>query len=332
MPLQLRYFYGGEADQFNFYRIPKALFTDSRFGKLSMEAKVLYGLLLDRMCLSSENGWLDGQGRVYIFFTLEDATTMLGFGKDKLVRMFKELDVIGLIERKRQGLGRPTIIYVKNFVLPPEPTGSPDSDSGGIPPTADADKTSEKPTSGSSDIQTSQKPKSGLRQNRSQDFVKTDTNDTERNDTECSDTDLSIYPQPLSLAGKTLTLYGSDQMGWMDGLKEQLKFNIEYERLLWERPCDAEVIDGYVELMADACSGTKATVRICRDDIPVAMVRKRFFMLNYEHIRYVLSCLNSTSTRVANVRAYTLAALYNAPLTMEQFYTMQAGYDLACGK
>ena len=146
MPLQLRYFYGGEADQFNFYRIPKALFTDARFGKLSMEAKVLYGLLLDRMCLSAENGWLDGQGRVYIFFTLEDAMAMLGYGKDKLVRMFKELDVIGLIERKRQGLGRPTIIYVKNFVLPPEPAKPPITNRE--PPNSDPDKTSEKPKSG----------------------------------------------------------------------------------------------------------------------------------------------------------------------------------------
>ena len=156
MPLQLRYFYGGEADQFNFYRIPKALFTDRRFGKLSMEAKVLYGLLLDRMCLSTENGWFDGQGRVYIFFTLEDAMAMLGYGKDKLVRVFKELDVIGLIERKKQGLGRPTIIYVKNFVLPPEPAEPPAPDLE--PQNPNPDKTSGKPKSGLPDAQTSEKP------------------------------------------------------------------------------------------------------------------------------------------------------------------------------
>ncbi|MBO4914143.1 MAG: replication initiator protein A [Oscillospiraceae bacterium] len=330
MPLQLRYFYGGEADQFNFYRIPKALFTDRRFGKLSMEAKVLYGLLLDRMCLSTENGWFDGQGRVYIFFTLEDAMAMLGYGKDKLVRVFKELDVIGLIERKKQGLGRPTIIYVKNFVLPPEPAEPPPSDREQQNP--EPDKTSGKPKSGLPDSQTSEKPKSGLRQDRSPDFAKTDTNDTERNDTECSDTDLSIYPQPLSLPDRSQGQPCPDRMDWMDGFKEQVKFNIEYDRLLRERPCDAEIIDGYVELITDACCGSKATVRICRDEIPVAMVRKRFLMLTYEHIKYVLSCLNNTTTRVANVRAYTLATLYNAPLTMEQFYTMQAGYDMACGK
>lgn len=60
------YFYGAEAEQFSFYRIPKVLFTEERFRSVSAEAKVLYGLLLDRMSLSCKNGWLDKEGRVYI--------------------------------------------------------------------------------------------------------------------------------------------------------------------------------------------------------------------------------------------------------------------------
>ena len=112
-----------------------------------MEAKVLYGLMLDRMGLSVRNGWLDDEGRVYIYFTLDDALAMLGCGKDKAVRLFKELDVsggIGLIERRKQGQGRPARIYVKNFTLPPEPEeGMPVQAPGG--PQA---QTSEKPKSG----------------------------------------------------------------------------------------------------------------------------------------------------------------------------------------
>ena len=84
-PLVLDYFYGNEAEQFNFYRIPKVLFTDHHYKAISVEAKVLYGLLLDRMGLSIRNGWMDDDGRVYIYFTLEDAIDFLGFGKDKLV-------------------------------------------------------------------------------------------------------------------------------------------------------------------------------------------------------------------------------------------------------
>lgn len=69
------YFYGAEAEQFSFYRIPKVLFTEERFRSVSAEAKVLYGLLLDRMSLSCKNGWLDKEGRVYIIFTIEEVMT-----------------------------------------------------------------------------------------------------------------------------------------------------------------------------------------------------------------------------------------------------------------
>jgi len=123
MSLELNYFYGTQAEQYSLYRIPKTLFTDQRFKGMSMEAMVLYGLMLDRMGLSIRNGWLDKDGRVYIYFTLEDAVGMLNSGKDKVIRLFKELDKpngIGLIERRKQGQGKPTRIYVMNFTLSSE--------------------------------------------------------------------------------------------------------------------------------------------------------------------------------------------------------------------
>ena len=109
MSLELAYFFGSEAEQYSFYRIPKVLLTDRRYKGVSMEAKVLSGLMLDCMGLFVRSGWLDSEGRVYIYFTLDDALAMLGCGKDKAVRLFKELDVsggIGLIERRKQGQGR----------------------------------------------------------------------------------------------------------------------------------------------------------------------------------------------------------------------------------
>jgi hypothetical protein len=116
---KFNYYYGNEAEQFNFYRIPKVLFTDERFAKISVEAKVLYGLMLDRMCLSVKNGWIDEENRVYIYFKLEEVMEYLNFGKDKCVKLFSELDEkggIGLIRRKKQGLGKPAMIFVMNFV------------------------------------------------------------------------------------------------------------------------------------------------------------------------------------------------------------------------
>ena len=116
----LSYFYGKEADQYSFYKIPKLLFTDNHYKSISVESKVLYGLMLDRMSLSLKNQWLDGEGRAYIYFSLEDIMELIGCSNKKAITIMKELDGeagIGLIEKKRQGQGKPTIIYVKQFVL-----------------------------------------------------------------------------------------------------------------------------------------------------------------------------------------------------------------------
>lgn len=113
------YFTAAEAEQFSFYRMPKALFTEKDFEGLSCEAKVLYGMMLDRMGLSIRNQWFDSQGRAYIIFTVEDVMSVMGCRSQKAVRLMKELDTadgVGLIEKKRIGLGRPNRIYVKNFM------------------------------------------------------------------------------------------------------------------------------------------------------------------------------------------------------------------------
>ena len=118
MPLSFPYYYGHAGEQYAFFRIPKLLITDSRFDGVSSDAKLLYGLLLDRMELSYRNGWVDDQNRVFIIFTVEEVMETLRCRSEKAVRLFAELDSkkgIGLIERKRQGLGKPAIIYVKNF-------------------------------------------------------------------------------------------------------------------------------------------------------------------------------------------------------------------------
>ena len=112
------YYYGIEADQFSFYRVPRLLIKDERFKGLSSDAKLLYGLMLDRMSLSMKNGWLDEENRAYIIYTVDAIMEDLGCAKATCVKIMKELDSekgIGLIEKKRRGLGKPDIIYVKNF-------------------------------------------------------------------------------------------------------------------------------------------------------------------------------------------------------------------------
>jgi len=118
--LKFDYYYGIEAEQFSFYRVPRLLIKDERFKDLSGDAKLLYGLMLDRMALSMKNGWLDEENRAYIHYTVENIMEDFGCSRGTAVKMLAELDNkkgIGLIEKKRQGLGRPDIIYVKNFAV-----------------------------------------------------------------------------------------------------------------------------------------------------------------------------------------------------------------------
>lgn len=116
--LQLDYYYGIEAEQFSFYRVPHLLIKDERFKKLSSDAKLLYGLMLDRMSLSIKNEWFDEDNRAYIIYTIDSIMEDLGCGKEKAVKVLAELDSvkgIGLVEKVRRELGKPDIIYVKNF-------------------------------------------------------------------------------------------------------------------------------------------------------------------------------------------------------------------------
>ena len=106
------YFRAADTEQFAFYRIPKALFTDKTFGKLSCEAKVLYGLMLDRICLSIRNNWIDDDGHAYIIFQSDEISELMGCGRQKTFKLLAELDTdggIGLIERCRRGQGKVSI-------------------------------------------------------------------------------------------------------------------------------------------------------------------------------------------------------------------------------
>lgn len=315
--LNLDYYYGTEADQYSFYRIPKTLLTDPRYKSVSIEAKVLYGLLLDRMGLSVKNGWMDSEKRVYIYFTQEDAMAFMGCGKDKTTKLFRELDKdgIGLIERKKQGQGRPTRIYVKNFILPPEP-GQPQQPEEVPPPR---------------NPQTAEKPQSAPLETRGLDGGFSAPNKTEKKNTDLNDTDPSIFPPtpaPLASppAGRPKSRMRIDEM---DRYRELIKENIDFDLLLQEHPYDEETLEGYVELMVEVCCSRRDFIRIAGEEMAAGVVKSRFLKLNHEHIAYVLDSLSQNTTLVKNIKAYTLAALYNAPTTISQYYASLVSHDLA---
>ena len=334
MSLNLDYYYGNEAEQYSFYRIPKTLLTDPRYKGLSIEAKVFYGLLLDRMSLSVRNGWMDDERRVYIYFTQEDAMALMSCGKDKATRLFRELDQngIGLIERKKQGQGRPARIYVKNFTPPPEPGQTPSTPEPPLSPLDEAQTAGDqqpRPLDSTAPL-TAGKKQSALLEMRGQDSGISVPNKTDKNDTDFSHTESSISPPAPS---RTSPPAGRSRMRMdeMDGYRERIMENIGYDFLVHEHPYDREEIDGYVELMAETCASRREYIRVNGEEIPMAMVRERLLKLDGEHIRYVMESLRSCTTKVSNIRSYTLAALYNAPITINQHYTVQVSYDMAQG-
>lgn len=298
--MEFDYFYGQQAELFSFYRVPKILFTDDSFWNVSTDAKLLYGILLDRMNLSAKNGWLDEQGRVYIIFTIEDIQAALSCGDKKATKLLSELeDKCGLIERKRQGLGKPNLIYVKNFV-------------------SGVDSFVERR------FLNRQNDDSGVVKNTIQDPSKARCNNTDINDTDYSDTnpffpsgDCGLEPEGMSKA-----------KSYREYFLEQLEYEILYE----SHPYDRDTLEEILSLLVDTMCTRRKMIRIAGDDKPADVVKSQFMKLDSSHISYVLDCLNDNSTDVRNPRQYLLAALYNAPMTISSYYGMKVRHDMAEGK
>ena len=310
------YYYGDESSQFSFYRIPRQLITGQHFKKVSTDAKLLYGLLLDRMGLSARNGWYDDAGRVYIFYTLDEIQEDLSCGHEKAVKLLSELDAdkgCGLIERVKQGQGRPAKIYVKRFttrqitaesLAPQELPRLPKIGSQEV---------------GKSEVKASENQKSRLLIFRSADFGKSDGNYIESNQTDFSYKNQSIHPSPsASFIAKP---------GWMDRSEylKEIKENIEYHLLCQQ--FNPEDVDEVVGLMADTMCSTQPTVRIGGENIPLPQVQARFYQLDYTRMVYVFECLRRNTTQVRNIRAYLLTTLFNAPLTMNNHYQAEVQHD-----
>lgn len=257
------YFYGDQADAFSYYRIPRALITGREFRHVSTDAKLLYGLLLDRMGLSSRNGWFDSQGRVFIYYTLEEIQEDLNCGRDKAMKLLAELDTpkgMGLIERVRQGQGRPTLIYVKQF------------STGEVPPPPEAD------------FQRSENPTSRSRKNRPLEVEKSDPIYLDKNYPEKNYKNLSIYPD-----------------GWVERpTRKEVEQQVDIPLLLEQYSPD--LVEELVDLITDTLGSSSPTLRIGREELPAAQVQERFRRLDHQHLEYVLDSLGQTTTPIRNIR------------------------------
>ena len=338
MNYQMDYFYGHEANQFTFFRIPKLLFSDERFIGLTSDAKILYGLMLDRMGLSVKNGWIDEKNHVYIYFTLEEAMEYMRIGKDKGVKLFAELDDekgCGLIKKKKQGLGKPTLIYVMNFVSNIECPKDCDFDSSNNEETGVSESTEVK-TSGNAEVLTSEKSKSGLLEmpktallkNRTPNFAKTEVNNNDFNNNKNSNTDFSYNNHILSYQQRK----ESNKKDVMDEIQEREEYrelisdNIEYEFLV--KNYSQASADDVLETMLDAVCSKKDYIWLGDEEIPQAIIKSRLLKLDYGHIEYALDSIKRNYTNVRNPKKYLLATLYNAITSMDTYYTTAVNYDM----
>lgn len=313
-------FYGEESEQFSFYRIPRLLITGAQFKNLSTDAKLLYGLLLDWMSLSAKNGWYDEQGRVYIYYTLEEIMSDMNCGKDKGVKLLSELDTnrgIGLIERVKQGQGRPARIYVKRFAtknVPPPPPNSPEPPVALKEPSARSQNFGFSEVSLSSEVLTSEKPKSGVREIRSPEVGKTEVPYYSKNYPDNSYLYPSIHPSEPQIDGMD-----------REECRAKVQENIGYIAFTGQ---DRETVDELVELITDVLCSTQASFRIGGTQFKSEIVKKRFSGLQQSHIEYVLECMRNNTTKIRNIRGYLLTALYNAPSTIEHYYQAAVQHDL----
>ena len=334
--MKFDFFRGNECEQYLFYRVPQVLFTDDEFRYISSEAKLLYGFLLDRTALSAKNKWTDEDGKVYVFFTQDEAKEKLNIGTGKATKIFSELDEIGLIIRIRQGQGNPCKIYVMNFAKPLSQAQTSEnqksekskmevlnSEKGNSRLTKSESlkqikRKSRPPKNESLELQkvevlNFQKDNSRPPKNENQDFQKSECNNTEN-----SQNNLSSISEGLS-----------DGVVEYSQCVENIKEQISYDSL-YSQGTEENYLDFIVSLIADVYINQNSGDMFNINNISVssARVAKRFSLLDDTHITYVISKLKQAfkSQQIKNIRKYTISCLYNAPVIIDIDIDSQLAY------
>ena len=265
-----------------------------------------------------------------------------------------------MVEKKKRGLGLPNILYVKSFLVEKESIEQEKTLDERYTNTPETPKNTQKfnnYTSRSSKIETQEVQKlnykefnnytSGSSENEIQEVQELDPNNTNINNTKNIDTNILSYPltegeEPdmtgadnwMHKKGLSITMPKADRMGFDKKKSEYelymdlIKDNIEYDALKERYPLDAELIDGIVEMMTEVTVSTNDYIVIASNSFPKEVVKSRFLKLNFSHLEYVMSCFKSNTTKVKNIKKYLLASLFNAPSTMNGYYTAEVNHDM----
>ena len=327
--LKLEYYYGQEAEQFTFYRLPKALITDNRFREISNNSKLLYGLMLDRMSLSVRSGWFDDQNRVYIKYSIKSIMEDLNCSKMTAVGLLKELAAIGLVDvEQRNGLAN--IIYVKNFVSREEESlDRSDNQTGTIsePVSGESDKNTGMDNRPVEVLDESNEDTGSGKESVPEAVQISDSNNNEFTNNEFNDMD--HIGQSPAVSDHPIRLTRMDVMDEASAYMELIRENIDYDIMMSDSKwSDREMYDELYQLICDVVCVTRKTIRIAGEDYPYSLVKSKFLKLNSSHLQYVIGCMRNNTTKVSNIKAYLTTALYNAPNTMSHYYTAEVNHDM----
>jgi len=341
--LRFDYYYGLEPEQFSFYRVPRMLMKDERFKGLSSDAKLLYGMMQDRLSLSQQNGWVDAENRPYIYYTMDNIMSDLGCGREKCAKILAELDSkkgIGLIEKKRQGLGKPDIIYVKNFI--PVEVNEPEEKPESPCHTDDCSevrksnfKKSENRTSSNSEIELAEVRKSNFKKFENQtssnsEIELAEVREPTPNYNNNNYTDLN-YNNPIYLS-KCEEGRCDDVMDGVNTYIDIIKENVEYEHYMKSGVYqDRGLFEELFELICEVVCVKRRSIKIGGEDYPYELVKAKFLKLNSSHLEYVIGCMKKNTSKISNIKAYMITTLYNAPSTINHYYQQEVQYDLYGG-
>lgn len=339
--MAFEYYYGTQADQYNFIKVPKLLVHDKAFAELSVDAKMLYGLLLDRINLSMKNGWLDEQNRVYIMYPIAEIMEDLNMSKPTAIKYMNELVKFGLVEKKRQGLSKSNIIYVKSFMLDnnrPNRNGEKDYDRKNF----SKENVAEKPmNTQKSNVFTSEGKEVLPQKVKEIDPNKNNINNNYINNTKNINTEYNnIFSYPTMKANcENVSQIGNDLIKNNDVIREKtgvsefnaymnfIKHSIDYDELIARHNKDKSMIDGIVNLIVETIISENDYIVISSNKFPKEVVKGRLSKLDISHIEYVLECMRHNTTDVKNIKKYLLAALYNAPTTIDSYYQSRVNHD-----
>ena len=318
------YYYGAESEQFSFVRVPRVLFTDKEhFGNLSNEAKLLYGLLLERMSLSRKNNWIDKHNRVYIIFPVEEIEEILDVGHEKALNLLKELDDqsgIGLVRKKRRGLGLPSILYVKNFIV----KGEQNTDR--VPTSRSTEN--EFQEVGKTDFKKSENQISANPKNRLLEVRNSDSNNIDINNTDMSYTyDQSINPPRTDFQNF------SPGDGLIDGIdrnavEEEVKEQIDYDCLI-SHP-DSSVVqmaEEIKDLMVDVLCGERSVVSEGKR-VSEETAKSAYRKITFDHVQYVMKSLVSYPDKISRIDRFLTASLFNSVYTLTNSTFAGFEYDM----